>query len=59
MWCELINIIDATKAARHRGTLQAKGNEQENRFSSLQIEWLLALPQASGAVAFFFILPCL
>lgn len=46
MWCELINIIDATKAARHRVLLQAKGNQQENRFSSLQIKWLLALPQA-------------
>lgn len=31
MWCVLINIIDATKAARHSELLQAKENEQENR----------------------------
>lgn len=31
MWCVLINIIDATKAARHSELLQAKQNEQENR----------------------------
>lgn len=35
MWCELINIIDATKAARHRELLQAKENKQENRFHLL------------------------
>lgn len=35
MWCELINIIDATKAARHRELLQAKENERENRFHLL------------------------
>lgn len=32
MWCELINIIDATKAARLR--LQAEGKEPENGLSS-------------------------
>lgn len=35
MWCELITIIDATKAGRHRGLLQAKENKQENRFHLL------------------------
>lgn len=55
MWCELINIIDATKAARQRVLLQAKGKEQQNRFSSLEVvESLLALPQASGVAAILF-----
>lgn len=54
MWCELINIIDVAKAAKRRVLLQAKWKEQENRSSSLQVEWLLALPQASGTVAILF-----
>lgn len=57
MWCELINIIDATKEARHRVVLQAKEKEQENRLTSLQVvECPLALPLANGVAGFLCLL---